>query len=375
MVNNASLPDQVPTEYWMYVGTYTGYPGRHGKGIYAFRFLSSTGELAEAGLVAETPNPSFLVIHPSGNFLYAVNEGPAEDESMGMVSAFSVDRKTGQLHLLNQQASQGDAPAHLALDHTGRWLIVANYTGGSLASFPVKDNGGLGDAVAVIRHSGSSVRADRQSGPHPHQAVISPDNRFVLIPDLGLDQVRVYRLDLSSGTLHPDNAATAAVEPGSGPRHLAFHPNGRFVFLINELTSTIAVFDYDAATGLLTERQTDPALPKGFTGTSIAAEIATDRTGKVLYASNRGSDDLAILTIDAAQGTLSAVAHVSTRGKSPRHFAIDPTGQYLFAANQESNNIVQFRIDTGTGELRPTGTVLDLPSPVCVAFHDASGRS
>jgi 6-phosphogluconolactonase len=215
------------------------------------------------------------------------------------------------------------------------------------------------------------VNKERQQGPHPHQVAISPDNRFVLVPDLGLDHIRVYGLDSAKGALTPGDPAFVQVEPGSGPRHLVFHPNGRFAYLINELKSTVTVFAYDAGNGRLNTLQTIPALPKSFTGTSTAAEIAVDRGGNYLYASNRGADDVAIFAIDARRGTLSLVGHVPTQGKDPRNFSIDPTGNYLLAANQTANNIVLFRLNPKTGGLTAAGAPLDVPAPVCLTFLKA----
>lgn len=352
-------------EYLVYAGTYTG---PQSKGIYAFRFQPATGKVTSLGLVAETVNPSFVVLHRKRRLLYAVNETPTrEHQSSGSVSAFSVDTHTGQMTRLNQVSSRGDAPASLTLDRTGNWVIAANYNGGSVAVFPVKADGRLGEASSFVQHSGASVHA-RQKGPHPHQTVVSPDNRYVLVPDLGLDQVVVYRFDATKGALTPNDPPAAKVSPGSGPRHLTFHPNGRFVFLLNEITSTVSVFSYDAARGTLEGLQTIPALPAGFSQPSSAAEIEVDRTGTFLYASLRGPDEIVMFAVDSKTGMLSLKGRVATQGKAPRHFAIDPAGAYLLVANQNSGNIVFFRIDRKTGDLTPTGTVLDVPSPVCITF-------
>jgi 6-phosphogluconolactonase len=359
----AALPAQKPTqsgEFILYAGTYTGPKS---KGIYAFRFDPASGKTVPIGLVAETTSPSFLALHPTGRYLYAVNE------SSNSISAFSVDAKTGALAFLNKVASGGSAPCHLTLDRTSKWLLAANYGSGSVAVFPIKTDGSLGDASSVVQHSGSSVNLQRQRGPHAHEVVLSPDNRFALVADLGLDQVLIYRFDAVKGALTPNDPAFAKLSPGSGPRHLVFHPNGRFVYVISEIKSTMTAFAYDAARGSLQELQTVSTLPQGFTGTSSAAEVQVHANGKFLYGSNRGHDSIAAFAIDPAKGTLTPAGHTPTQGKNPRHFAIGPfVPSYLFAANQNSDNIVQFRIDSNTGTLTPTGTVLDVPAPVCVTF-------
>jgi 6-phosphogluconolactonase len=357
-----------PGDPVMYVGTYTKAPSR---GIYAYRFQESTGEvrpLGTAGLVAETENPSFLAVHPNQRFLYAVNEvSRYEGKEAGSVSAFSIDRDTGALTLLNRVSSRGGSPCHLEVDRSGKWLFVANYGGGSVAAFPVQADGKLGEASAFFQHIGASVNKSRQSGPHAHETVVSPDNQFVLAVDLGLDKVFSYRLDAAKGGLAPDPQA-ATIAPGSGPRHVAFRPDGRFVYLLTEMLSTVVAFRYDAGRGTLAELQTISTLPDGFKGDSSGAELATHPSGKFLYASNRGDDSIAIFRIDAAKGTLTSAGRVSTQGKTPRGFAIDPSGHFLVAGDQNSDTVVTFRIDQQTGGLTPTGTALQVGSPVNVVF-------
>lgn len=352
-------------EFIAYIGTYTRQTS---KGIYAWRFDAATGKLTPIGLVGETSNPSFLAIHPNHRFLYAVNENNTfEGQPGGSVSAFSIDAATGQLKALNQVSTGGGGPCHLALDKTGKWLFVANYGGGSVAAFPVHEDGSLGKASTFVQHTGSSVNPQRQRRPYAHSANPSPDGRFVLVADLGLDQVLTYPVDQVKGMVTPANPI-AKIEPGSGPRHMAFHPQGKFVYLVSEMAATVTAFSYDSAKGGLKELQTISMLPKDFTGTKGAAEIAVDPSGKFLYASNRGHDSIAVFSIDAGKGTLTAVDYVPTEGKNPRNFAIDPTGAYLFAANQDSANVVVFRIDQKTGKLTPTGDKLDVLFPVCVTF-------
>jgi 6-phosphogluconolactonase len=356
-------------EFIAYIGTYTR---QNSKGIYAWRFDAATGKLTSIGLVGETSNPSFLAISPNHRFLYAVNENNTfEGQPGGSVSAFSIDAATGQLKALNQVSTGGPGPCHVSLDKTGKWLFVANYGGGSVAAFPVHDDGSLGKASTFVQHTGSSVDPQRQRKPFGHSANPSPDGRFVLVADLGLDEVLTYPLDKVKGMLTPADPI-AKIQPGSGPRHLAFDPKGKFAYLASEMAATVTAFSYDPAKGGLTQLQTISMLPADFKGTKGAAEIAVHPSGKFLYASNRGSSDtIAIFSIDAAKGTLTAVDYVPTGGKNPRNFAIDPTGQYLFAANQDSANVVVFRIDLKTGKLTPTGDRLDVAFPVCVTFLPA----
>ena len=352
------------SKYIAYVGTYTGPNSR---GIYAFRFDASTGELRSLGLMAESTNPSFLAVDPKGRFLYAANEiSNYESQKSGGISALATDRQTGKLVFLNEVPSRGQGPCYVTLDKTGRYVLVANYDGGSVAVFPVGPDGRLGAASAFVQHTGHGVNPQRQEGPHAHAIELSPDNRFAIAADLGLDELLIYRLDPSRGTLTPNNPPFATVEPGAGPRHLAFLPDGKFLYVINEMQSSITAFSYDA--GALRNLGTVSTLPKEFKGNNDAAEIAAHPTGKFLYGSNRGHDSIAVFSIDPAAGTLTPVEYASTRGKTPRNFAIDPTGSYLLVANQDSNSVVGFRIDAKTGRLTPTGQVLEFPSPVCIAF-------
>ncbi len=351
-------------EFFVYVGTYTG---QKSKGIYAYRFDAATGKLISLGLVAETVNPSFLAVHPNQRFLYAVSEtSDHEGRSSGAVSAFAIDRGTGKLAFLNKVSSRGGGPCYVAADKTGRDILVANYSGGSVAVLPVLRDGRLGEASAFVQHAGSSVNPKRQQGPHAHSINVSPDNRFAVAADLGLDQVLIYRFDPAKGSLA--NPGIAKVNPGAGPRHLAFHPSGRFVYVINEMQSSVTAFAYDAGRGALRELQMISTLPRDFAGDNTTAEVQAHPAGKFLYGSNRGHDSITVFAIDTEKGTLTPVEHVPTQGKTPRNFGIDPTGSYLFAANQNSDNIVVFRIDPKTGRLTPTGQVLEVSSPVCVKF-------
>jgi 6-phosphogluconolactonase len=360
-------PLLIGAEYFMYVGTYTDHGS---KGIYAWRFDPGAAKFTPVGLVAESANPSFLAAHPNGHFLYAVNEISHFQRmaSTGSVSAYAIDSATGKLKLLNQQASLGDGPCHLVLDHDGKCVIVANYNNGSVAAYPVANNGLLNASSAFFQHRGSGPTAHRQEGPHAHCVVVAPDSRFALVADLGLDEVLLYRLNVEKGAMEVNDPRFVKVTPGAGPRHLAFHPNGTLVYLINEMQSSIITFAYDPQAGSLRELQNVSTLPKDYKGQNDTAELQVHPSGKFLYGSNRGHDSIAVFAIDPSAGTLKLVEHVSTQGKTPRNFSIDPTGAYLIAANQASNNMVVFRIDQASGRLKPTGQVLNAYSPVCVTF-------
>jgi len=362
--------EPAPAVMLVYIGTYTGAKS---KGIYVSRFGPATGRLSSPELAVETTSPSFLALHPGERLLYAVGEtANLGSKRTGAVSAFSLDAKTAKLTLLNRQSSGGGGPCHLAVDPTGKCLLVANYGSGSIAALPIQADGALGEPGAVIQHHGSSVNPQRQAGPHAHFITPDPDSRFALACDLGLDQVLVYRLDAAKSGLAPNDPPFAAVRPGAGPRHLAFHPSGRFVFVINEMGSTLTTFGYDAKRGALKELQTLSTLPEGFTGRSTCAEVAVHPSGKFVYGSNRGHDSIAGFAFDPMSGKLNCLEHQSTQGKNPRHFALDPTGQWLLAENQDSDSIVVFRIDAQTGRLQATGQSVSVGTPVCAVFVPTS---
>jgi 6-phosphogluconolactonase len=349
-------------EYIAYVGTYTR-PDKS-KGIYAWRFQPATGKLTAIGLVGETVSPSFLAIHPNHKFLYAVNEiSNYQGTRAGSASSFAMDTKTGQLKLLNTVASRGGGPCHLALDPSGKWLFVANYNSGSVAEFPVHDDGTLGEASAFVQHAGSSVNRQRQSGPHAHETVISPDGKTVFVPDLGLDQILSYKV----GGLTPNDPPFTRIAPGAGPRHLAFTPNGRYAYVITEMTASVIAFRYEG--GKFEELQTLPTVDAA--PDMSGAEVAVHPNGKFVYTSTRGVNSIGVFAINADKGTLTPVERTPSGGKTPRDFAIDPTGAYLFAAHQDSDNVVVFRIDARTGKLTPTGDVLQAFAAVCVTFVPA----
>lgn len=358
----------ISKSYFGYVSTYTG---PESKGIYVFRFDPASGKATTPELAGETNNPSYVAIHPTGRYLYAVNEiSDYQGQKDGAVSAFSIDRKTGKLTLLNQVSSRGAGPCYVSVDKTGKFVLVANYDAGSVAALRVLKDGRLGDPSAFVQHNGHGTDPERQERPHAHEILPSPDNRFAIAADLGLDKLLIYKFDLKKGTLIPNQPAFAEVEHASGPRHFAFTPNGRFVYVLEEIKSAITAFSYDAKEGALHKLQEISNLPPDYTGRKEAAEIEVHPSGKFLYASNRGRDDIAVFSI-GPDGKLTNVENVLTQGKTPRGFALDPTGSYLFAANQESNNIVVFRIDPQTGRLKATGQVLQVPTPVSVAFVPA----
>jgi 6-phosphogluconolactonase len=315
--------------------------------------------------------PSFLALHPNRRFLYAVSELGNDGRVNGSITAFEIDRKSGALTPLNTVSSGGGGSCHLVVDRTGRALVVADYGSGRVAAFKVNPDGRLSGPTSVMQHTGSSVDPKRQTGPHAHAVVLSPDNRFVLAPDLGLDQIRIYQLDPSTATLTPADPPFVSAKAGSGPRHLAFSPDGRFAYSLHELGSIVTVWAFTAASGKLAEVQTISTLPADFHGENASAEIAVDARGRFLYASNRGHDSITIFAIKPGDGRLSVVDYVPTQGHAPRNFAIDPTGRYLFAANQNSNNIVIFAIDPQSGRLTPTGPALEVQSPVCIQFVPA----
>ena len=345
-----------------YVGTYTR---QKSKGIYVYKYDPATGKLTNGTLAAETSNPSFLAVSPDQKYLYAANEN-----NQGTISAFAIDPARGALKLLNSVSAMGSGPCHVSVDKTGKLVFAANYNDGTAAAFPVKPDGSLGDAAWHIKNSGSSVDKARQAGPHAHSANISPDNKYMLLNDLGLDEILVFKIDPAKPSVTPNDPPFAKVAPGSGPRHLAFSTNGKFAYAINEMLCTITGFKWDAAHGKLDEIQTVSTMPAGYTGNKSTAEIAVHPNGKFLYGSNRGNNTIAVFSIDGA-GKLTAVEAPSAGVKTPRNFAIDPAGKFLLSAGQESDSIVGFAIDAKTGRLTPTGDSVEVGAPVCIVFARA----
>jgi 6-phosphogluconolactonase len=356
-----------PAELIAYFGTYTN--GGKSKGIYIHRLNMATGTLTPAGVAEGVANPSFLAIHPSGRFLYAVSEvSDAGGKKTGAVSSFAIEQPTGSLVPLNHQSSEGAGPCHVSIDRKGRCALVANYGSGSVAALPILENGTLGPAGSAIQHEGSSIDPRRQQGPHAHSINVAPDNRFAFAADLGLDKILIYRLDAAQAKLVPNDPSFAATPKGGGPRHFAFHPGGQYAYVCNEMKSSVTAFTYDPASGALSQMQTINTLPEGFAENNSTAEIQVHPSGKFLYCSNRGHDSLAIFTIDEKTGKLTATGHQATVGRTPRNFGIDPTGTYVIACNQATDNVVVFKVNQQTGGLTQVGEPIPVPVPVCVKF-------
>lgn len=346
---------------FVYVGTYTG-PGK-AEGIYVYRMDPATGALSHAHTVTGVENPSFLTLDAQERTLYAT-----EETDNGAVSAFSLDPRTGQPTFLNRQTSHGAAPCYVSVHPGGTHVLAANYTSGSVVVFPVQSDGQLGEASQVVQHEGAGPIQSRQKGPHAHCILPDPSGDHVLSCDLGIDKILVYHLDTERGTLVPNALPYGQVNSGAGPRHLAFHPNGRYAYVINEIGCTLTAFAYDAARGALTAVDTQPTLPDDFTARSSCAHVLVHPNGQFVYGSNRGHDSIVIFRIDEERGRTRLVGYEPTQGKNPRNFAIDPTGTYLLAANQSTNTIVTFRIDREQGTLAATGHVAPVPAPVCLVF-------
>jgi 6-phosphogluconolactonase len=360
-----SQTKQPATGRRLYVGTYT----RNGKseGIYLYRMDAASGQLTKLHSI-NSVNPSYLALDRNRRHLYAVNEvDDFEGKSSGAVSSFRIDPRTGNLTFLNQQSSLGADPCYVSLDTTGRFLLIANYTGGNVSVLPIQRNGALGPATAHVQHEGSSVH-ENQKGPHAHCFLVDAANRYALAADLGVDKIFVYRFDAIKGKLNPAAAPWATLKPGAGPRHLAFHPRGRYLYAINELDSTLSAFAYDGNLGTLQQIQTLSTLPDNFSGHNDCADVHVSPSGNFLYGSNRGHDSIVVFSIDQGTGKLKYVEHVSTQGKTPRNFTLDPTGHWLLVANQNSDSVVSFRIDSATGRLQLVGQVAEIPSPVCLKF-------
>ncbi len=354
-------------EIQLYIGTYTQrlpHVDGKGEGIYHCRFNLSSGKITVIDHTSGIENPSYLVVDLKRHRLYAVQETDTDYDPA--VFAYAIRPETGSLKYLNRQPAHGSSPCHLTIDQTGKFVVVVNYGSGSISIYPVLEDGRLGEVTDIVQHEGSSLNPDRQEGPHAHAVAIDKNNRFVLVSDLGLDKIMIYRLDLTQGRLLPHNPPFAPVQPGAGPRHLAFHPNGQFVFAINELDGTLASFDYHA--GTLTSRQTMSTLPSDFYGERSCAAIRVAPSGRFVYGSNRGHDSIVIYAFNEASGSLTMVGHESTQGQTPRDFAIDPTGTFLLVANQDSDTIITFGLEQQTGRLQPTGQVTHIPSPVCIDF-------
>ncbi len=380
MVTEASAEEAkaVPYRLHFFIGTYTGKTaaGNESKGIYACELEMATGKLNALILAAETTNPSFLALHPDGEHLYAVGEiAEAGGKKVGGISAFALEetkvggitpRPSYKLRQLNQVSSGGSGPCHLVVDKAGKLVLAANYGGGSCCAVAIKEDGSLGEQTGFVQHEGKSVDPGRQKEPHAHSINVSPDNRFAFCADLGLDKVLIYRID--SGKLIPNDPPAGTTAPGSGPRHFAFHPKGKFAYVINELGNTVTAFAYDKEKGSLAEIQSISTLPSDFKGESYTAEVVVHPSGKFLYGSNRRHDSIAVFSVNQTTGKLTAAGHQGYGIKEPRNFNIDPTGKYCLVCNQNGDSILVFAIDPSTGALKPTVGKIVVGKPVCIKF-------
>ena len=350
-------------DYRVYVGTFTNSKS---KGMYLMSFDSKTGKLSSPTLAVEGASPSFEALHPNHRFIYSVNEiNSFEGKKTGAVSAFEIE-SDGKLKLINQVPSAGTGPTHISIDPTGKCVMVANYAGGSVASYRVKEDGSLEGPTSVDQHWGKGADRSRQEAAHAHSIYPDPDNRFVLSCDLGLDKVFIYDFDPNAGTITHHDAGT--VEPGSGPRHLAFAPQQHAVYVINEMACTVTAFHYDGQKGALQSFQTISTLPDDFHGNKSTAEIFVHPNGKFVYASNRGDANSITVFSIGDDGKLTFVDRTGIKGKTPRGFGIDPTGSWLLAGGQDSSTVAVFKIDPQTGKLTSTGQVVNVPTPVCFTF-------
>ncbi|MCC7357940.1 MAG: lactonase family protein [Anaerolineales bacterium] len=368
------MPDSA-LPYWVLVGTYTqgGFATGPSQGVYVYRLDPADGTLTYVGFGDPGPNPSFLAVHPSGRFVYTVNEvDNFGGRRSGGVTAFAFDRQTGALTRLNQESAHGTVSCHISVDPAGRFALAANYGSGDTLVIPIRADGTLGPAAQIVDHV-SLVPGAAPDTSHAHSANLAPDGRFVLVADLGLDRVMIYAYNAATGhlSLNP-NQPWYETAKGAGPRHLDFHPSGRYVYVINELNSTLTALAYDPDRGLLTELQTLSTLPAGYSGGNSCADVHVSPDGRFVYGSNRGHDSLAAFSIDPATGLLTLAAHTSTAGRTPRNFNLDPTGRFVYVGNQDTAQIVVFRRDAATGALTLTGQVLDVPSPVCIKFLAAA---
>ena len=360
LISFTAATDASAADMFVYFGSHRSGPNI---GFSLAHFDTDTGALTKPEFLLEAPEPAYFVITPDGRHLYTCNSG-----NNATVSAYEIDPHTGHLTFLNRGATGGGDTSYVSLDQTGHYALAANYDGGSIAVFALKPDGGLGARTAFVQHTGSGINPQRQTHAYAHSIVTDPDNKFALAADLGLDKLFVYRFDARDGSLQPNDPPFVTVKPGSGARHVKFHPNGKWVYLITEMGCTIYAFNWNAANGTLAEFQSVSTLPEDFKGVSTCAEMLVHPNGKFLYGSNRGHDSLAVFAIDAASGRLKLLECVACGGKTPRNFAFDPTGKWILCANQDGNNAVVFRIDENTGRLTQTGQPVSVPTPYCPRF-------
>lgn len=347
----------------MYVGT---FDERNSQGIYVFEFERDSVQFKLLQTFPDQKSPSWLEIHPSGKYLYAVTRAfSIKGKEWGTVSAFSIDTLSGMLKLINEQSSYGRGPCHISFDNTGRFVFISNYSDGNLVVYAVNDNGSISDSIQLIQHTGKGLNPQRQDGPHVHSSLVSPDNRFLYVADLGIDKIMIYQLDKKGGKLTTTTGKYIKVGPGSGPRHMAMSGDGRYVYLAEELSSTTDVFARDAVSGYLTEIQRISCIPAHYTGENTSADIHTAINGRYLYVSNRGHNSLAEYSVDT-DGLLTLIGFQSTNGDRPRNFLVDPRGNFLFVANRNSDNINVFEINKETGMLNYSGVSVKVPGAVCI---------
>jgi 6-phosphogluconolactonase len=339
------------------------------KGISVAHFNSKTGTLTKPKLAAEAPAPAYFIIHPNGKFLYTCNSNDFSKKCTGeTITAYSINKKTGKLTLINKQSSGGADPSYIFMDAECKHVLVADYAGGSIAVIALNPDGSLGEITANIKHTGKSIDPKRQTKPYAHSIQLDPTNSFALAADLGTDKLFIYKYNKATGTLTPNEPPFVQVTGGAGPRHFAFHPNGHFVYLLTEMGNTVITYAWDGSKGILTELQTSSTLPADFKGDSKCAEILIHPNGKFLYASNRGHDSIAVFAIDSSTGKISLAENIPTQGNSPRNFEFDPTYKWLIVTNHKSNNAVVFSVNDQTGHLTPNGQKQDIDSPFCVRF-------
>jgi 6-phosphogluconolactonase len=351
------------SKFFLYVGVY-------GDGVYAYRYDAGSGQLEPLNMVGKVANPSFLATDREHKYLFAASE--VDGDKPGEVAGFAINRTTGALTALNSRSAEGKGTCHLAVDHTGKMLIAANYTSGNVPAFPIEPDGKLGSRSALMGANGTGPNKERQEGPHAHETVFSGDNRFAYVPDLGLDEIRIYKVDAAHAKLTPNDPPIAKTDPGSGPRHIVLSHDGKFAYVIHELIPQVGVFSRDNTTGALTHLQTISSVPDGFKGLSNPAEILLDRSGKYVYASNRFFGAIAVFKVDPAGGELTRIQVIETGGEMPRGVELDPSGKLLFVGDQKQNKFVLFSVDQATGKLTLTNRSFEMPSPVAFLFVPAS---
>ncbi len=358
----------------LFVGTYTEalphVPTAHAEGIYSFAFDPSSGKLGYRAVASDVENPTYLTVDAKGEYLYAVSE--LEGGAENFCNAYKINKQTGELTFINRQPTLGQASCYVTIDHSGKYVLVANYTSGeTVVMLPIRADGGLEPVSYKNTHSGKSINQERQEGPHGHCVLPDSSNKYVFVADLGIDQLVRYTLDVTGGKLIPAPEGNVKIDMGSGPRHFVFSPNGKFVYLLNELNASVTVLSYDAASGTMQALQSISALPEGYDGQKWAAAIRITPDGRFVYTSNRGHDSIAMFEVDGGSGWLTSLGFQSTGGKIPRDFNIDPSGRWLLAANQETDTVVTFQINPSSGVLEETGIVTEVATPVSIAFTSA----